>query len=69
MKVLEGQDSPYDPDSHVDGRLAFYLRGTFGNDWSLTASADTREGPIDEIFSNFMDKSPEALLRTTLFNV
>ncbi|MCP5044885.1 MAG: flagellar motor protein MotB, partial [bacterium] len=29
----------------------------------LTASADTREGSIDELFSNFMDKSPESLFR------
>jgi uncharacterized repeat protein (TIGR01451 family) len=62
-KALEGAGSPNDPNSNADGRLAFYLRGKFGDGWSLTASADTREGPIDEIFSNFMDKSPEALFR------
>ena len=38
-------------------------KGEFGNGWGLTASADTREGPLDEIFSNFLDKSPEALFR------
>ena len=43
--------------------MAFYMNGKFDNGWSLTASADTREGPLDEIFSNFLDKSPDALFR------
>ena len=47
----------------VDGRLAFYLDGKFGEDWRLTASADTLEGPVDELFSNFMNKSPDAVFR------
>jgi hypothetical protein len=29
----------------------------------VTASADTREGPIDDIFSNFLSKSPDSLFR------
>ena len=49
--------------SMLQGRLAFYTKGKFGNGWGLTASADTREGPLDEIFTNFLDKSPEALFR------
>ena len=57
-------DKPqYSEDMSLQGRLAFYSNGKFDNDWSLTASADTREGPLDEIFSNFMDKSPDALFR------
>ena len=57
-------DKPqYSEKMSLQGRLAFYTNGKFDNDWSLTASADTREGPLDEIFSNFMDKSPEALFR------
>ncbi|HEY5658667.1 MAG TPA: flagellar motor protein MotB, partial [Myxococcota bacterium] len=61
--LLEGDNAPVDRDSHVDGRLAFYLNGKFAEDWKLTASADTREEPVEDLFSNFMDKSPEALLR------
>ena len=58
------QDKPrYSEDTSIQGRLAFYTNGKFENGWSLTASADTREGPVDEIFSNFMDKSPDALFR------
>jgi hypothetical protein len=60
---LTGDDAPYDLDSPADGRLAFYTQGRFGEEWKLTASADTREGPIEELFSNFMDKSPEDLFR------
>ena len=63
MDLLEGRDARVDTDSNVDGRLAFYLRGKFGDGWKLTASADTREEPIEDLFSNFTDKSPEALLR------
>ncbi|MEJ2392812.1 MAG: OmpA family protein, partial [Gammaproteobacteria bacterium] len=58
------EDNPqYDDDLSLQGRLAFYLNGKFDNGWSLTASADTREESLDDIFSNFMDKSPEALFR------
>jgi flagellar motor protein MotB len=61
---LLAPDKPqYSEDMSLKGRLGFYTNGKFKNGWSLTASADTREGPIDEIFSNFMDKSPEALFR------
>ena len=60
---LFGRDSAIDPDSTADGRLAFYLDGKFGDDWKLTASADTREEPLEDLFSNFLDKSPEALFR------
>jgi hypothetical protein len=63
MELLQGDNSPTDIDSNVDGRLAFFVNGKFGNHWKLTASADTREGPLDELFSNFMDKSPQSLFR------
>lgn len=62
-EALQGENSPYDEDSSADARLAFYLKGKFNEDWKLTASADTREGPVRELFSNFLDKSPEALFR------
>jgi len=61
---LLAPDKPqYSDDLDVQGHLAFYTKGKFGSDWGLTASADTREGPLDDIFSNFLDKSPEALFR------
>jgi len=61
---LLAPDKPrYSDDLDLQGRLAFYSKGKFGSGWTLTSSADTREGPLDEIFSNFLDKSPEALFR------
>ncbi len=61
---LLAEDKPqYSDTMDMQGRLAFYSNGRFKNGWSLTASADTREGPLDEIVSNFMDKSPDALFR------
>jgi flagellar motor protein MotB len=61
--LLQGENAPYDYDSSIDGRLAFYVNGKFSEDWHVSASADTREGPIDELFSNFLDKSPDSLFR------
>ena len=53
----------YENELNTDGYLAFFVDGKFGEGWQLTASADTGEGPIDEIFSNFMEKTPDALFR------
>ena len=63
IDLLQGANPDYDYDSIVDGRLAFFVNGKFGDHWKLTASADTREGSIKNIFSNFMDKSPDSLFR------
>jgi flagellar motor protein MotB len=61
---LLAPDKPqYSDDTSLNGRLAFYTKGKFNNGWSLTASADTGEGPLDDIFSNFIDKSSDALFR------
>ncbi|MBE0599230.1 MAG: OmpA family protein [Desulfuromonadales bacterium] len=61
--LLAPEKKQYSDDFNAHGRLAFYTTGKFGNGWGLTASADTREAPLDEIFSNFLDKSPESLFR------
>jgi flagellar motor protein MotB len=63
IDLMQGENSTYDYDSNIDGRLAFFVNGKFGDHWKLTASADTREGSIDNLFSNFMDKSPDQLFR------
>jgi flagellar motor protein MotB len=62
-ELMQGENSPYDYDSAVDGRLAFFVDGKFGDHWRVTASADTREGPVEDLFSNFLNKSPESLFR------
>ena len=56
-ELLQGANAATDLDSPVDGRLAFYLNTEFGEHWNVTASADTREGPVEDLFSNFLDKS------------
>ena len=62
-KLQEGENDPHPYNSSLDGRLAFYLNGNVRQNWRLTASADTREGPVKDIFSNFLGKSPDSLFR------
>jgi flagellar motor protein MotB len=62
-KLLQGENASQPYDSSLDGRLAFYLNGKVRQNWHLTASADTREGPVKDIFSNFLNKSPDSLFR------
>jgi flagellar motor protein MotB len=63
IDIMSGDNPERDPDSSADGRLAFYVDGKFAEDWRLTASADTREAPLGDLFSNFTSKSPESLFR------
>jgi flagellar motor protein MotB len=63
VDLLQGGDPAVDLDESAYGRLAFFVDGRFGTQWKMSASADTREGPVDELFSNFMSKSPESLFR------
>jgi opacity protein-like surface antigen len=53
----------YDNKVYLDGRGAFYLKGKIKGEYLLTASADTREQPIEDLFSNFGSKDPRYLLR------
>src|SRR5215467_7594123 len=62
-KLLQGENASQPYDSSLDGRLAFFVNGKVRPDWRLTASADTREGPVKDLFSNFLDKSPDSLFR------
>ena len=52
-----------DGDFFVEGRLGFYAKGKLQSGWELTASADTRENDIEDIFSDFTDRDPESILR------
>ncbi|WP_346837318.1 flagellar motor protein MotB [Microbulbifer sp. SAOS-129_SWC] len=61
--LVTGDQTHYDNSVSYDGRLAFYTSGGFGDGWRLAASADTEEGPVDQLFSNFMEKTPDALFR------
>jgi flagellar motor protein MotB len=62
-RLLQGENATQPYDSSLDGRLAFYVNGKMRQNWHLTASADTREGPVKDLFSNFLDKSPDSLFR------
>jgi flagellar motor protein MotB len=62
-KLQEGENNLHPYDSSLDGRLAFYLNGNVRQNWRLTASADTREGPVKDLFSNFLGKTPDSLFR------
>lgn len=61
--LVTGDQTHYDNSASYDGRLAFYTSGAFGDGWRLSASADTEEGPVDQLFTNFMEKDPNALFR------
>ncbi len=61
--LFVGDDAPYDYGSSLDGRLAMYATGKFGNEWGLTTSIDTREDEVGNLFSNFLSKQPDELFR------
>jgi outer membrane protein OmpA-like peptidoglycan-associated protein len=62
-KLVTGDDQHFDNSAYIDGRLAFYLKGKVKGDWLLTASADTREQPLQNLFKNFDEKDPMYLIR------
>ncbi|MEJ2087999.1 MAG: OmpA family protein, partial [Gammaproteobacteria bacterium] len=61
--LFVGENANQDFDSSIDGRIALYASGKFGNGWGLTTSVDTREDEIGKLFSNFLGKEPDALFR------
>jgi flagellar motor protein MotB len=63
QQEMQGADAPFDYDATVSGSLSFFTTQKFSGDWRVTASADTREEPIHDLFSNFLDKTPDSLFR------
>jgi flagellar motor protein MotB len=61
--LVTGDTTHYNSGTSTDGRLAFYLKGKTRHDVEITASADTQEMPLGELFTSFLDKNPQALLR------
>lgn len=47
----------------VDGRLAFYSKGRWKDDYTVTFSVDSGEQPLNKLFSRLDDKNPRNLLR------
>ncbi|WP_082221575.1 OmpA family protein [Herbaspirillum chlorophenolicum] len=62
-QLVTTDTSHYNNETWIDGRGAFYLKGKIKGDYLLTASADTREQPLRDLFSNFQTKDPNYLLR------
>ncbi len=52
----------YDKKTEITGRGALYAKGKVRDDYLVTLSADTRERPIEDLFSNFTAKDPRFLL-------
>jgi outer membrane protein OmpA-like peptidoglycan-associated protein len=63
VRLVTSDTQHYEDKVYVDGRAAFYLKGKVKGDWILTASADTREQPLENLFTNFTSKDPRYLLR------
>ncbi len=61
--LVTGDSTHYNSGTYTDGRFAFYLKGTTKKGIEVTASADTEEGSLGELFSNIMDKRPQSLFR------
>ncbi|TCS36505.1 hypothetical protein EDC30_10644 [Paucimonas lemoignei] len=62
-RLVTGDTNHYDNRTWIDGRGAFYLKGKIKGEYLLTASADTREQPFRDLFTNFQSKDPNYLLR------
>ena len=62
-ELVTGDTTHFDNDLSIDGRLAFYAKAKTVGGLQITASADTREGPLNELFKNFMNKSPDSVFR------
>jgi hypothetical protein len=63
QQEMQGANAPYDYDASVSGSLSFFATQKFSDDWKVTASADTREEPVKDLFSNFLNKAPDSLFR------
>ena len=61
--LVTGDTQHYEDKVYIDGRGAFYLKGKIKGEYLLTASMDTREQPLNQMFTNFNSKDPRYLLR------
>ena len=63
VQLVTNDSDHYNDRAYINGRGAFFLKGTIKGDYLLTMSADTSERPITSLFSNFDSKNPNELLR------
>ncbi|GHD74346.1 hypothetical protein GCM10007164_24770 [Luteimonas padinae] len=52
-----------DDDILSDGRLAFYLKGKARGKYLVTAQADTRNRPLEDLFDGFTNADPQDIFR------
>ena len=61
--AVDVSGDPLADGNSLTSRAAFYAKGKFGDDWKLTASLDTGETLLKDMFSNLDRKDPRQLLR------
>lgn len=61
--LVTNDKNRYGGGSWSEGRLAGYAKGQLNDRWTLTASIDTEERPLDELFRNLDHKDPTSLFR------
>ncbi|HMS20074.1 hypothetical protein [uncultured Sphingorhabdus sp.] len=61
--AVEVSGDPLADGNSLTSRAAFYTKGKFGDGWKLTASLDTGETLLKDIFNNLDRKDPRQLLR------
>ncbi|MEM6695044.1 MAG: outer membrane beta-barrel protein [Pseudomonadota bacterium] len=59
---IESDDDGVGDDSYLDGRVAFYTKGKTQSGWTITASVDSSEGELEDIFDRLNDKDPRRVL-------
>jgi outer membrane protein OmpA-like peptidoglycan-associated protein len=61
--LLTNDGNRYNNDTWTEGRLAFYGKGSLNERWQLTASVDTEERELGDLFRNMDRKDPSSLFR------
>lgn len=49
-------------ESYTDGRIAGYVKGKTQAGWRVTASVDSGDGPIEDVFERLNDKDPRRVI-------
>ena len=65
VDVTLGRERGGPRDEHrdvTDARVAYYVKGRTASGWTVTSSADTQEGDIEDLFDRLNDKDPRRVL-------
>ena len=61
--IMTNDKNRYGGGGWSEGRIAGYAKGQLNDRWTLTASVDTEERPLKELFRNLERKDPTSLFR------